>query len=70
MRINPNPSIEQIGLRQFLAERRDKHNGRDYNDLVRLHELGVPKKKIAEHFGVSWPTVQKWLTILEKQLGK
>jgi len=47
---------------QLIAERRARRRDK-YNNVVELHELGVPGRKIAKQLGISRPTVERYLRI-------
>jgi transposase len=47
---------------QLVAERRDRRREK-YNQVVALHKLGVPGRKIAKQLEISRPTVERYLRI-------
>ena len=60
------PSIKDIGLKQYLDDTADKHNGFDYATFVKLaaHE-GVTT--LARTYAVSRLTMYKWQKIYHEE---
>lgn len=66
-------NIRIKGLQLHLDQTKDQHNGRGYAELVKYFDDGdefgeqIAIRKLARLFNTSWPTMQKWLTILEEE---
>jgi transposase len=56
------PSLPPTPRQQLIAERRARRRDK-YNQVVALHKLGVPGRKIAKQLGVSRPTVERYLRV-------
>lgn len=68
MRHKPK-SIEDIGLDKYLNETKQSHGGWDFKDFKRMHESGLNVSNIARAFLVDRRTINKWITIYEKELA-
>lgn len=68
MRYRP-PSIEDVGLKKYLNQSKETHNGYGYDDFVRLIESGLNKAGLAKAFQVERSTIYKWLAIYESESG-
>jgi len=68
MKFRP-PTIEDVGLRNYLNQTASKHNDSDYDDFVKRVELSEPSTVIARAFKVSRPTIIKWIMLYEKSLS-
>lgn len=69
------PSIESYGgITPYLDQTKDEHNGYGAEDLKKNWRWGVGKHMnvtgLATMFGVSWPTMAKWLDQLHDEAGK
>jgi len=58
----PNLVSPQTPHQQLIAERRARRQDK-YNQVVELHKLGVPGRKIAKQLNISRPTVERYLRI-------
>lgn len=63
--LRPNVSIEEVGLKKFLDDSAERHNGYGYDDFVKNQKLG--KSGLAKLFGVDRDTIYRWLIVLEKE---
>lgn len=68
------PSIESMGgIKPYLDATKKKHRGYGADDLVKNWNWGKGKHMnitgLAVMFGVSWPTIDDWLTRLHKEEG-
>jgi len=63
------PSIEEIGLKNYLDKTASEHNGSNYDEFVKRVELSEPSTVIARAFSVSRHTINKWVAIYEKELS-
>lgn len=66
--------IRKVGLKKYLNETREEHNGQGYDEFVfftttLVHNNGTPdRSSIAKAFGVHRKTIYKWLDIYTKEL--
>lgn len=63
------PTIEEIGLKEYLNQTATTHNNSDYEEFVKRVELNEPSTIIARAFGVDRRTVTNWIVIYEKGLS-
>lgn len=61
------PPIKTIGLRKYLDDKSERHQGFDYIAFVKLVESSVSAGNIAKAFGVSRPTVYHWIEVYKDQ---
>ena len=54
------PSIADIGLRLWLNDSMDTHNGHGFNDLEAMLNYGVSDAEIARRFNVTRLTAVDW----------
>lgn len=66
--IDPPMSIEERGLEPYLNETAKQHNGLSYKDFELRVRLQVPKRVIAEDFGVVVRTIYHWLKVFKKEV--
>jgi hypothetical protein len=62
-----SPSIESIGLENYLSGSVEFHNQQGYEDLKFYKKYRVSHAGIARMFHVSRNTVNKWLALLDKE---
>jgi hypothetical protein len=60
--------IEDVGLRKYLDDTTDKHNGHDYDYIVPLFEAKVNDTNIGKLYKVDWRTVKSWREIYNKEI--
>jgi len=70
--IPKRPKIEEVGLRKWLDESKDEHNGHGYDRFVEMlgSDLNFTKPQIATEFGVTKDTIYQWLAIHEREAAK
>lgn len=60
-------TIEQMGLKKYLDDTADKHDGHDYDYIVTLFEAKVNDTNIGKLYKVDWRTVRSWHEIYNKE---
>lgn len=60
-------SIRMMGLKKYLDNSKDRHNGFGYDRFVELVRVPKPPSvsSLARIFNVSDITIRKWMTVLE-----
>lgn len=56
-------SIRQETVPIYLERTRNMHNGLGWDDFKQRLDLGVPKPRIADNFGVSTQRIWAWISI-------
>lgn len=68
---NPNPvkppTIESVGLKKYLMDTSEKHDGWGYFTFTKCINKGMSKSEIARTFKVSRNTIIKWVSIYERE---
>ena len=69
LHIPKRPRIADVGLRKWLDESKDKHNGHGYDRFKEMLEsdLDYHKTQIAKEFGVTKETVYQWLNVYKQE---
>lgn len=68
MRHKPK-SLEEIGLENYLDQTADIHNDFKYSDFKRMYDANLNSTNIARAFTVDRRTINKWITVYEKELA-
>lgn len=61
--------IKEKGLRSYLDNTVELHNGCNYEEFVKRVDLGEPMSIIARAFKVDRRTIMKWVSIYEEELS-
>ena len=75
--IDPPMRIQDIGLSTFLDETKELHNNFGYDNFISMvgddflatGDTKVDKANIARAFGVTPPTIYRWLKVLKEELS-
>jgi len=63
VQVEPSHSVQSLTPHQQLVTDRRARRREKYNQVVALHKLGVPGRKIAKQLEISRPTVERYLRI-------
>lgn len=66
------PSIDDIGLKQYLTDTAELHKGFSYEHFVAMLNPQIPEEKVdkanmARAFGVGRHTIYKWIDIYNRE---